>query len=152
MTGIFLSVPNTTDALSCHIHLPICLRVMDPRSRASEKNTSYGNEVLPHDNTHLLQRSCYQRRSPCQDPAGNRTTRRSPDHRKEMQTAVVGTCLPFIRSGQNRLARHSGRGGNKADRKRGSSQVPEGSGEQRKMKETGCEVICGASTTLAVKG
>ena len=30
--------------------------------------------------------------------------------------------------------------------------VPEGSGEQRKMKETGCEITCGAPTTLAVKG
>ena len=31
-------------------------------------------------------------------------------------------------------------------------QDPEGSGEQRKMEETGCEVICGAPMTLAVKG
>ena len=31
-------------------------------------------------------------------------------------------------------------------------KVPEGSGEQGKMEETGCEVICSASTTLAVKG
>ena len=31
-------------------------------------------------------------------------------------------------------------------------QVPEGSGEERKMEETGCEVICGARTTLAEKG
>ena len=31
-------------------------------------------------------------------------------------------------------------------------QVPEGSGEQGKIEETGCEVICGAPTTLAVKG
>ena len=31
-------------------------------------------------------------------------------------------------------------------------QVPEGSGEQRKMEETGCEIICGASTTPAIKG
>ena len=30
--------------------------------------------------------------------------------------------------------------------------VPEGSGEQRKMEQTGCEVICGAPTTLVVKG
>ena len=30
--------------------------------------------------------------------------------------------------------------------------VPEGSGEQGKMEETGCEIICGAPTTLAVKG
>ena len=34
----------------------------------------------------------------------------------------------------------------------GVRQVPEGSGEQRKLEETGCEVICGASATLAVKG
>ena len=32
-----------------------------------------------------------------------------PDHRTETQTAVVWTCLPFIRSGENHLARHSGR-------------------------------------------
>ena len=35
------------------------------------KNTSHGNEVLPQDTTHLIQRPCYQRGSPCQDPAGN---------------------------------------------------------------------------------
>ena len=31
-------------------------------------------------------------------------------------------------------------------------QVPEGSGEQGKMEKTGCKIICGAPTTLAVKG
>ena len=31
-------------------------------------------------------------------------------------------------------------------------QVPEGSGEQGKMEKTGCEITCGAPTTLAVKG
>ena len=39
-----------------------------------------------------------------------RTTRRPPDHRKERRTAVVSTCLPFIRPGKNHLARHSERG------------------------------------------
>ena len=34
----------------------------------------------------------------------------------------------------------------------GVRQVPEGSGEQKKMEETGCEIICGAPKTLAVKG
>ena len=34
----------------------------------------------------------------------------------------------------------------------GIPQVPEGSGEQGKMEKTGCEIICGAQTTLAVKG
>ena len=34
----------------------------------------------------------------------------------------------------------------------GVRQVPEGSGEQGKMERTGCKIICGAPTTLAVKG
>ena len=33
----------------------------------------------------------------------------------------------------------------------GVRQVPEGSAEQRKMDKTGCEIICGVSTTLALK-
>ena len=34
----------------------------------------------------------------------------------------------------------------------GVRQVPEGSGEQGKIEKTGCKIICGAPTTLAVKG
>ena len=34
----------------------------------------------------------------------------------------------------------------------GVRQVPEGSGEQGKMEKTGCKIICGALTTLLVKG
>ena len=34
----------------------------------------------------------------------------------------------------------------------GVRQVPEASGQQGKMEETGSEIICGAPTTLAVKG
>ena len=34
----------------------------------------------------------------------------------------------------------------------GVRQVPEGSGEQGKMEKTGCKIVCGAPTTLAVKG
>ena len=41
---------------------------MDPHSRAPKKNTRHGNEVLPQDTTHLIQRPCYQRGSLCQDP------------------------------------------------------------------------------------
>ena len=137
---------------------------MDPHSRAPKKNTSHGNEVLPQDTTHLIQRPFFQRRSPCQDPAGSRTARRHPDHRKEAQTAVIWSCLPFIRSGQNHLARHSKRGkktrqieqevgGQHQEMDRsGIPQVTEGSREQGKMEETGCEIICGGPTTLAGKG
>ena len=100
----------------------------------------------------------------CNDPAGNQTTRRPPDHRNETQTEVVWSCLPFIRSGQSYLARHSERGKKtrqteeelarqhqRMDRP-GVGQVPEGCGEQGKMKKTGSEIICGAPATLTFKG
>ena len=76
---------------------------------------------------------------------------------------MAGTCLPFIRSGQTHLARHNESGKetrqteeevgrqHQGMNRPGVRQVPEGSGEKRKMEETGCEVIYGAPTTLAVK-
>ena len=100
----------------------------------------------------------------CQDPAGDRTTRRPPDYRKQTHTAVVWSCLPFIRSGQNHLARNSERGKKTRQTEEevgrqhqgmdrpGVRQVPEGSGEQGKIEKTGCKIICGAPTTLTVKG
>ena len=71
--------------------------------------------------------------------------------------------VPFIGSCKNHLARHSERGkktrqteeevGRHQEMNRpGVREVPEGSGEQGKMEETSCEIICGAPTTLAVKG
>ena len=39
-----------------------------------------------------------------------------------------------------------------SDENPGVRRVTEGSGEQGKMEETGCEIICGAPATLAVKG
>ena len=70
--------------------------------------------------------------------------------------------IPFIKFGQTHLARHSERGkktkqtGEEVGRQHqgmdrpGVCQVSEGSGEQGKMEETGCEIICGAPMTLAV--
>ena len=120
--------------------------------------------TIPHDTIHLIQRPCYQQGSPFQDPAGNWTTRRPHDNRKETQTTLVWPRLPFIRSGKIHLARLSERGKKtrqteeKVGRQHqgmdrpGVCQVPEGSGEQGKMEETGCKIIFAASTTLAVKG
>ena len=100
----------------------------------------------------------------CHDPAGIQTARRPLDHCKETQTAVVWSCLPFIRSGQNHLTTHSERGKKtrQTEEEMGRKhqgmdrpevrQVTEGSGEQGKMEKTGCEIICGAPTTLALKG
>ena len=159
----FSQFQNTIDALPRHIYFPVCLWTMDPHSRAPKKNKSHGNKVLPQDTTHLIQRLCYQQGSPCQDRAGNRTTRRPPDHRKETQSALVWSYLPFAMSGQIHLARQSERGKKtgQTEEKVGRQhqgmdrpevrQVPEGSGEQGTIKETGCEIICGAPASLAVK-
>ena len=109
-------------------------------------------------------RTVLPRGSPCQDPAGNRTTWWPQDHLKETQTAVVWTCLPFIRSGQNHLARHSERGKKTRQSEKevgrqhqgmdrlGVRKVPEGSGEQGKVEETGCKIICVAPVPLVLKG
>ena len=71
--------------------------------------------------------------------------------------------LKLFRSGQNHLARHSERGKTTGQTEKemgrqheemdrpGVRQVPEGSGAQRKVEETGCEIFCGAPTTLGVK-
>ena len=83
---------------------------------------------------------------------------------KRRKLAVVWSCLPFNRSGQNHLARHSERGKKtrqtegKVGRQHqemdrpGVRQVPKGSVEQGKMEKNSCKIICGAPTTLAVKG
>ena len=135
-----------------------------PSQQSLKKNKSHGNEVLPQGTMHLIQRPCYQQGSPCQDPADNQSTQRPPDNRKATQTAVVWSCLPFIRSGQNHLAMHGerakktrqteeevGRQHQGMDRP-GVRQVPEGSGEHGKMEKTGCKIICGAPKTIALKG
>ena len=143
----FSQLQDTTDALPCHIHLPVCLWIIEPHSRAPKKNTSHGNEVLLQDTTHLIQRPCFQQGSPCQDPAGNWTTQRPLDDRKETQTAMVWSCFPFSRSGPNYLARHSERGKKTRQTEEevgrqhqgmdrpGVRQVPEGTGEERKMEK-----------------
>ena len=71
--------------------------------------------------------------------------------------------FPFIGSDQNHLARHSEKGKKtrQTEKKLGDS-IREWTGlefaksqravENRKMEETGCEVICAAPTTSAVKG
>ena len=68
---------------------------------------------------------------------------KTSDDRKETQTAVACPCFPFIRSGQNHLARHSERGKKtrQTEKEVGRQhqgtvqQVPEGSGEQGKMEK-----------------
>ena len=124
-------------------------------------STPGGSQAVQHT---VQWRPCYQLGSLCQDPAGIQTTRRSPDHCKEVQTEVAWTCLLFIRVGQSHLARHIERRKKTRQTEKevgrllqgidrpGVRQVPEGSGEERKMEETGCEVIRGAPMAPVVKG
>ena len=84
------------------IFLYVC-ELWNLTAELQRKNTSHAHELLPHDTTHFIQRSCYQGGSSCQDTAGSRTTRRPPGHGKETQTAAVWSCLPFIQSGQSEI-------------------------------------------------
>ena len=79
---------------------------------------------------------------------------------------MAWTCLPFIRSGQNHLARHSERGKKTRQtttKKRWEDNIREWTGREfaksqraveniEKKEETGFEVICGAPTTPTVTG
>ena len=82
---------------------------------------------------------------------------------KEMHTEAVWTspihqlwpkpsCKAQWKGEEDKADR--GRGGKTTSgmERPGVCQVQEGSGEQRKLEESGCEVICGAPTTPADKG
>ena len=80
---------------------------MDPHNRAPKKNTSHGNEVLhisykDHVTNEDVRAKIQQAIGPYEDLL--------TIVKKKTQTAVMWTCLPFIRSDQNHLARHSERG------------------------------------------
>ena len=76
----YVTAPNASEFLFFH---PV-------RRELRKKNASHGNEVLPQDTTHLIQRPCYQRGSPCKDPAGNSTTKRPPDIVKRRELKWYG--------------------------------------------------------------
>ena len=63
------------------------------------------------------------------------------------KTILQGT----VKWGRRQREEEVGRQHQRMDRP-GVCKVPEGSGEQGKLEETGCEIICGVPTTLAVTG
>ena len=142
-----------------HIHLSVCLWIMDPHSWAPKKNTSHGNEVLPQDTTHLIQRPCYQRGSPCQDPAGKdhlmivkRRKLQWYGHASRYQVWPKPSWKAQWKGEEDKADRGKAEGQHQGMDRPGVRQVPEGSGEQGKMEKIGWKIICGAPTTLAVKG
>ena len=66
----------------------------------------------------------------------------------DLKTILQGTVKGGRRQGRQEEVGRQHQG---MDRP-GVRQVPEGSGKQGKMEKTGCNIICGAPTTLAVKG
>ena len=87
-----------------------------------------------HKVLHISYKDHVTNKEDCWDSAGSWTTWRPLDHHNETQTEMVRTCLPFIRSGQTE--KELGRQHQGIERP-GVCQVPEGSGEQRKVEETG---------------
>ena len=95
------------------------------------------------------------------EEAGNQTTRRPPDQVKRCKlqwyghvsrsSGLVKTILQGTVEGGRRQGGQVGRQHQGMDRP-GVRQVPEGSGEQGKMEETGCKFIFGAPMTIAAKG
>ena len=131
---------------------------MDPHSRAP-KNSIRGNEVLSKDTTknHVTNEDV---RAEIQKAIGPHEDLLTIVKRCKVQW--YGQVSRSLSLAKINLARHSERGKKtrqteeEVRRRRqgmdspGVRQVQEGSGEQRKMEETGCEIICGATTTLAV--
>ena len=113
---------------------------MDSHSRVPKKNASHGNEVPPQDTTQVTNEEVRAKIQHSIGPHEDLTI-------VKRQTAVVWACLPFIRSGQNHLARHSERGKKTRQTEEevgrhhqgmdrpGIHQVPEGIGEHRKCSE-----------------
>ena len=150
MTGIFLSIPRY-DLCASLLHPSSCMLVNHGPSQQSSQE-----EYKPWKWGVTAQRPYYQRRSPRQDSAGNRTTRRPPDPRKECSSMVLSPVhqvwpKPFCKA---QYKADTGRG-EKTTSGNGqalSSPSPRGQWRTWKNGETACEIICGAPTTRAVKG
>ena len=138
---------------------------MDPHSRAPKKNTSHWIEVLPQSHTKISYKhhvTNEEVRAKIQRAVGPHEDLLKIVKRRKLQwyghvsrssdaakTVLQGTVKGGRRQGRQR--KEVGRQHQEMDRP-GVRQVLEGSGEQGKMEKTGCKIICGAPTTLAVKG
>ena len=97
----FFHFQDTTDALPCHIHLPVCFWIMDFTAELQKR-------------IQTMEMRCYCKILPISYK--NHVT--IEEVRAKIQQAIgphkdlltIWPCLPFIRSGQNYLARCSERG------------------------------------------
>ena len=160
----FSQFQDTTDALHCNIHLPACLWIitltaeLQRRLQAMEMRCyhkilciSYKDLVNNEEVCAMIQQAFRL-------------------HKDLLSIVKKNTnCSGMVMSPVHQIwlkpsfnARWKGEE-NKADRGRGGTTTsgngetgvpkdPQGSGEQGKMKKTGCKIICGAPTTLVVTG
>ena len=121
-------------------------------------------KMLLQDTTHLIQGPCYQRGSPRQDPAGigpHEDILTIVKRRKLQWYGHVSRSSDLYKTilqGTVKGGRRQGR-----QRKRWGDNIREWTGlefgksqrtveNKEKMEKTGCKIICGAPTTIAVKG
>ena len=153
-----------TEVLPCHSHLPAC-KPMNQASSAELQRRIQALEMKYYCKVHDISYKYHfcQRGSPCQDAAGNRTIWRPPDHCKQMQTEVVWICdilrstdlaktflQSTVKGGDDEAEEEVGRQHQGMDRP-WVCQVPDGRGEERKMEESGCEVICCAQRPMQLR-
>ena len=131
---------------------------MDPHSRAAKKNTSHEYEVLcisykDHVTNEEVRAKIQQAIGPHEDlltiVERGRVERYGRISRSSglAKTISQDTGKGGKKTGQTE--EKAGRLHQEIDRS-GVLQVPEGGGDERKVDETGCEIICGAPTTFAV--
>ena len=136
---------------------------MDPHSRAPKKNASHGNEVLPQDATHLIQDHVTNEevRAKIRQAIGPHEDILTIVKRRKLQwyghasrlSRLAKTILQStVKGGKRHGGQDEVRREHQGMDRPGVRQVPDCSGEQGKMEETGREIICGAPTTHAVKG
>ena len=163
MTGVFLSVPrfNWCALLS---HPSSCMLVNHGPSQQSSREEykpckwcATARYYASHTKTMLPKRKSVPRSSRQSDHT------MTSWHHKETQlqwyghvsgssglakTILQGTVKGGRRQGRQRKVGRQHQGMERP----GVRQVPEGSEEQGTVEETGCGIICGAWTTVAVKG
>ena len=134
---------------------------MDLHSRAPKKITSHGNEALPQETSHKDHVTNEEVRAKIQQAIGPHEDPTMVQRRKLQwyghvcrSSGLVKTILQGTVKGGRRQGRQRKRWQNNNREWTGrefakSQRAVENKG---KMEETGCEIICGAPKTLAVKG
>ena len=163
MSVVFLSVQRY-DWCTPLSHPSSCVLVNHgPSQQSFKEKYNHGNEVLPQNTTHIIQRPCYQWGNLCQDPACNWTTWRPPDHHKRHKLKWCGHVshssglAKTILQGTIKGGRRQGR-----QRERWEDNIREWTGlefakshravENRKnMGEAVCKVICGAQRLMRLR-